>query len=242
MKPCLVGGRHAVLEAIRSGNPPEKIFVSTEARKAAATIVLEARRRRIPCSTLSPLKMARLVSGPTQGVIALIPARRFARFEQVIGADLVLLLDGISDPRNLGAILRSAEASGVSAVVLPNRRAAPLTPVAVKASAGAAAHLRICKVSSVASAIQRLKEEGYRILELDPSGTSIFDLDLGPGGPIGLVLGREGGGLHRLVRDRCDSLVGIPMVGRVESLNVSVAAGIVLFEILRRRGGASAPP
>jgi len=234
LKPSLIGGRHAVLEAIRSGHPPEKVFISTEASRTA-DIIDEARRGKIPCTTVSPQKMARMMSGPTQGVIALVPARRFARFEQVVGTKVVLLLDGITDPRNLGAILRSAEASGVGAVVLPGRRAAPLTPVAVKASAGAVAHLTLCKVSSIAGAILRLQEKRYQVLGLDPSGTPIFDVDLARSDRIALVVGREGDGLHRLVRERCDQLVGIPMAGKVESLNVSVAAGIVLFECLRRR-------
>jgi 23S rRNA (guanosine2251-2'-O)-methyltransferase len=147
---------------------------------------------------------------------------------------LVLVLDGIEDPHNLGAVLRSAEVAGADGIFLPQRRSAGLNPTAVKASAGAASHVRIARIGNVSRALELLKQKGYWITGLDANAaSSLWDADFT--NPTALVLGSEGSGLHRLVRGKCDFLVGIPVRGKISSLNVSVAAGIALYEVLRQR-------
>jgi 23S rRNA (guanosine2251-2'-O)-methyltransferase len=147
---------------------------------------------------------------------------------------LVVVLDGIEDPHNLGAILRSAEVAGADGVIIPQRRSAPLSAAAIKASAGAASHLKVARSANTARAIEQLKEAGYWITGFDAElGRPLWEVDLTA--PTVLVLGSEGSGMHRLVKEKCDFLASIPMRGKVSSYNVSVAAGIALYEVLRQR-------
>ncbi len=171
-----------------------------------------------------------------QGLVALIRPHRYAALEDLIAArpDPVLIVDGVTDPRNLGALLRSAECAGVRGVIVARDRTARLTPAALKASAGAWVHLMIAECGNVVRTMEQLQEAGYWIAALAPDGDrTIYELDTGR--PLAIVVGAEGEGVRELVKKRADFVVAIPMRGRVASLNVSVAAAIVLFEIARRR-------
>jgi len=175
-----------------------------------------------------------------QGVVALIAREASVSLEELLAGDgsaasgLLVLLDGVEDPQNLGAIIRTALAAGAAGVVLPERRAAGLTDAAVRASAGAAAHLRVARVINLARAMEEIKRAGYWVVGLDERAERRYtDIDLSE--PVALVLGGEGNGLHQLVKERCDFVVSIPATGPVRSLNVSVAAGVVLFEVVRQR-------
>jgi 23S rRNA (guanosine2251-2'-O)-methyltransferase len=176
--------------------------------------------------------------GRHQGVLCYMAEMATVGVEEVLARahspGLLILLDGIEDPHNLGAILRSAEVAGADGVFIPQRRSAGLTPTAVKVSAGAASHLRVTRIANAAQLIERLKKSGYWVAGLDAdSGQLIWEADFSV--PTVLVLGSEGSGLHRLVREKCDFLVSIPVRGKVSSHNVSVAAGIALYEVIRQR-------
>jgi 23S rRNA (guanosine2251-2'-O)-methyltransferase len=173
-----------------------------------------------------------------QGIVAIASERRYAALDSLIGkASLLVLLDGVTDPHNLGAIIRTAHAAGADAIVVPDRRAAPLTEIAAKAAAGAIEHLPVARIGNLSQAIETLKENGFWIYGLDERGDVAYD-QASFDGRIAIVLGGEGEGLHQHVRKHCDFLVRIPLAGRISSLNVSVACGIVLFEWKRRRATA----
>jgi 23S rRNA (guanosine2251-2'-O)-methyltransferase len=176
-----------------------------------------------------------------QGIVALGAAKKYAELDSVAGprAGLVVVLDAVEDPHNLGAIIRTAHAAGAAAVVIPERRAASITDVVAKAAAGALEHLPVVRVTNVNRTLEELKERGYWIYGLDERGTQDYDR-VEYSQPAALVLGGEGKGLHEQVRRHCDVLVRIPMAGRIASLNVSVAAGIAMFEWKRRRSGKPA--
>jgi 23S rRNA (guanosine2251-2'-O)-methyltransferase len=181
-----------------------------------------------------------------QGVVALLAGETSVSLEELLAGNgspaasgLLVLLDGVEDPQNLGAIIRSALAAGAGGVVIPERRAAGLTDAAVRASAGAAAHLQVARVTNLARSMEEIKEAGYWIIGLDERAEKRHtDIDLS--GPVAFVLGGEGQGLHQLVKERCDFVVSIPTTGPVRSLNVSVSAGVVLFEAVRQRAAKRA--
>ncbi len=238
-----IEGRHPVLEALRAGRPLRKLLV---ARTHAATgpvhhLIGEARRRGIPVQEVDAAVVDRLArTRAPQGVIAYAAAHAVVEVEDLLRlarnrgeAPFVLLLDGVEDPGNLGAVLRSAEAVGVHGVVIPRRRAAGLTPAVAAASAGAIEHVLVAQTSNLSQAIDRLKAEGVWVIGADAGAAqTMYDVALRP--PIALVVGGEGRGLSRLVRERCDLLARIPMHGATASLNVSVAAALVLFEVRRQ--------
>jgi 23S rRNA (guanosine2251-2'-O)-methyltransferase len=177
-----------------------------------------------------------LTRGTHQGVAAELVPRRYLPLPRLLDAAprLLLALDSVLDPQNLGAILRSAEAAGVEGVILPAHRTAPLSPAAIKASSGASEHLAICRVAGLPSAISEVKRAGLWCAALDPRGEMApWEFDLRQ--PVCLVVGGEGPGLHRLVRERCDVRLRLPMAGRLESLNVAAAAAVLLFEVVRQR-------
>ena len=174
-----------------------------------------------------------------QGVLALGAATKYADLDDVGAGELVVVLDGVEDPHNLGAIIRTAHAAGAAAVVIPERRAVGLTDVVAKAAAGALEHLPVVRVVNINRALEQLKEQGYWIYGLDERGTEDYSR-VDYGAPTALVFGGEGKGLHEQVRKHCDLLLRIPMAGAISSLNVSVAAGVVLFE-WRRRNNTGAP-
>jgi 23S rRNA (guanosine2251-2'-O)-methyltransferase len=246
-------GIHSVHEALESGRPLERVVVARGRHgDRIEEIVALARERGVPVRFEDRAQIDRLAGTPQhQGVVALAAARQSISLEELLRnrekagdvpeksrAGLIVLLDGIEDPHNLGAVVRSALAAGAEGVVLPERRASGLNATVARAAAGALEHLPVARVVNIARAMEELKEAGYWLVGLDEraeKGYTQVDLT----SSIGLVLGGEGAGLHELVRKRCDFLVSIPTTGPVRSLNVSVAAGIVLFEAVRQRRAKS---
>lgn len=233
---AVLSGVNPVLEALRAGRPLERILVARGASGPRVQEIVEtARRASVPLRFEPRQSLDRLAGSPAhQGVVALGAAKLYSELEDVAsGSKLLVLLDGIEDPHNLGAIIRTALAAGAGAVVVPERRAAGLTDVVAKAAAGALEYLPVVRVTNINRAIDYLKERGYWIYGLDERGDEEYhrvDYAL----PSAFVLGAEGKGLHQQVRKHCDVLVRIPMAGAISSLNVSVAAGVVLFEWRRR--------
>jgi 23S rRNA (guanosine2251-2'-O)-methyltransferase len=232
-------GVHAVYEALASGRQPiERIHIAREVHSAKLKDILDlARERSIPVRKEERSVLDRMADGELhQGIIAVSAALSYADFEDLFRAakPLIVVLDGVEDPHNLGAVLRTAEACGASGVIVPDRHSAPLSATVVKASAGASAYVPVVRVKNLVNAIDELKERGVWVVGVDPAGTKDwtgFDYT----GPAALVLGGEHRGLRRLVREHCDVLVRLPMLGKISSLNISVAAGVVLYEVVRQR-------
>lgn len=221
-----------MLEAARAGRVL-RAFVSERAEPDPR---LQELRRLVPVIEVPPERLVALVGEAHQGVVAELQPRRWLSLRELLGRGptLLLALDGVEDPQNLGAILRCAEAAGADGVVLPARRSAPLTAAAVKASSGASEHLALCRVAGLASAVSEIKRAGLWCIALDPRGECLaWEFDLCQ--PTCLVVGGEGTGLHRLVRQRCDVGLRLPMRGRVASLNVAAAAAAALYEVARQR-------
>src|SRR5437667_11339280 len=203
-------------------------------------VVDECRRQGVAVRFVSRPELDRMAGNNAhQGVVAVTSAKQYNDLDDVVAAkrgqfSLVVVLDGIEDPHNLGAILRTADAAGADGVVIPERRAAGVTPTVIKVSAGASEHLPIAKVTNIARTVEELKEKNIWMVALDERGTQTYDtLDYNM--DCAIVLGAEGKGVHDLVRKKCDFVASIPMLGKVPSLNVSVAAGVVLYEIVRQR-------
>lgn len=232
----VLSGIHPVAEALRSHHPLERILVAQGAGGPRLQEIVDlARRAAIPVRFEPRSALDRLAgSAAHQGVVALGAAKKYAGIETASAAKLVVVLDGVEDPHNLGAIVRTAHAAGAGAVVIPERRAAGITDVVAKAAAGALEHLPIVRVTNINRTLEELKREGFWIYGLDERGTEVYT-NVAYASPTAFVLGGEGKGLHEQVRKHCDLLVRIPMAGAISSLNVSVATGIVLFEFLRRR-------
>jgi len=233
-------GFHAVEEALAAGRALDRIVIARGRHgERVEAVVRLAKSRGVPVRFEDRAQLDRLAgTSQHQGIAALAAAKPAVALEDLLRAKkahgLLVLLDGIEDPHNLGAIVRTALAAGAQGVVIPERRAAGLSDTVERASAGALAHLPIARVKNLVRAMEEMKEAGYWLVGLDeraePRHTEV-DLK----GPVGIVLGGEGKGLHELVRQRCDFLVSIPTTGPVRALNVSVAAGIVLFEVVRQR-------
>jgi 23S rRNA (guanosine2251-2'-O)-methyltransferase len=243
-------GLHSVEEALKAGKRRfDHVLVARERHdERLSRLVAECRQAGVRVRQEAREQLTQVAGTPThQGVVAVVRPQEFLTIEDLFagpkphaGADgratarLVLALDGVEDPQNLGALLRVADGAGVDGIVLTERRSAPLSPVAVKASAGAAEHLRIARVVNLVRALEELKERNLWIIGLDERGTTDYDrFDFS--GDCVLVLGREGAGLHDLVRRTCDHLLRIPMAGGVSSLNVSTAGAVVLYEAARQR-------
>ena len=239
-------GIHAVREALDAGCAMDRILIARGRQDTRAEeIVKLARERNIPVRFEERAQLDRLAgSKDHQGVVAVAAARVAATLEDILataskdkdhgGKGLIVLLDGVEDPHNLGAIVRTALAAGAHGVVIPERRAAGLTDAVARASAGALAHLPVAKVTNLAQTMEELKEAGYWLVGLDEEAEKNYT-EVDYSSPVGIVLGGEGKGLHDLTRKRCDFVVKLPTMGPVKSLNVSVAAGVVLFEALRQR-------
>ncbi|HXA43398.1 MAG TPA: 23S rRNA (guanosine(2251)-2'-O)-methyltransferase RlmB [Candidatus Solibacter sp.] len=244
---ALVYGKNPVLEALRAGRDVKRLVVlaSAQPEPRLQEILELASRRSIEVDQVDRQRLNDIShSDSHQGVVAYVGRRRYLELPELLGelasepAPMLLALDGIQDPQNLGSICRSAEAAGVAGIVIPRHRSAEITPAVAKASAGAVEHLRVAMVSSLAQTLERLKQDGYWTVGL--AGEAEMDYgDAKYDGRVALVVGSEGEGLHRLVRDRCDQLVSLPMLGRVGSLNAAVAASIVLYEALRQRRRSS---
>src|ERR1700730_766002 len=233
-------GIHAVEEALTAGRARDRIAIARGRHgERIEAIVRLAKSRGVPVRFEDRQQVDRLAgTREHQGIAALAAAKPAIDLEDLLreksAQGLLVLLDGIEDPHNLGAIVRTSLAAGASGVVIPERRAAGLTDTVERASAGALAHLSVARVKNLVRAMEELKEAGYWLVGLDErAGKKNNEIDLQ--GSVGIVLGREGEGLHELTRKRCDFLVSIPTTGPLRSLNVSVAAGIMLFEVVRQR-------
>jgi 23S rRNA (guanosine2251-2'-O)-methyltransferase len=232
-------GVHAVFEAIASkGQPIERIHIARGVHSSKVNQILDlARDRGIPIRREERSVLDRLARGEIhQGVVAVAGEAEYASFERLFGSErpLVVVLDGIEDPHNLGAVIRTAEACGVSGIVVPERHSAPLSTAVAKASAGASAYVPVVRVTNIVAALDQLKERGLWVVGVDMAGAQEwtgFDYTA----PVALVFGGEHRGIRRLVREHCDALVRIPMLGKIASLNISVAAGVVLYEVVRQR-------
>lgn len=235
-------GVHAVEEAVRAGEVLHRIVIGKHRERdpKLGGLIDAARRRGIPV-VFEALRNPRLVSDHHQHVRALVPPFRYTPWEQVREAvrdstsTLVVAIDHIEDPQNLGAVLRNAEGAGAGAIVMPERRNAGVTPVTRRTAAGAASHLKIARVPNIVAAIKALKDDGCWVTGLSPNPAAVPYDQADYSAKCALVVGAEGKGLSRLVMERCDALVRIPLRGKVASLNAASAAAVVLFEVARRR-------
>ena len=229
-------GIHPVAEALRAGRPLERVLVAKGAGGPRVQEIVELARRASTPLRFEPRGALDRVAGSAthQGVVALGASQKYADLDEIAaGARLLVVLDGVEDPHNLGAIVRTAHAAGADAVVVPERRAAGLTETVAKAAAGALEHLPVARVGNVNRALESLRKSGWWIYGVDERGDIEYDR-VDYASPAVLVFGGEGKGLHELVRKHCDAVVRIPMAGKISSLNVSVAAGVVLFDFRRR--------
>ena len=237
-----IEGRNAVIEAYRAGRPIDKLFILDGCLDGPIlTIKREAKAKQTPVKFVTKERLDQLSeTGKHQGVIAYAAAYEYATVEEILDnarqkgeAPFLFLLDNIEDPHNLGAIIRTANLAGAHGVIVPKNRAAGLTAVVAKTSAGALNFTPVARVTNLAKTIEELKKEGIWFVCADMGGTTMYDLNLK--GPIGLVIGNEGEGVGRLVKEKCDMVASIPMKGDIDSLNASVAAGVLAYEIVRQR-------
>ncbi|MBZ5539598.1 MAG: 23S rRNA (guanosine(2251)-2'-O)-methyltransferase RlmB [Acidobacteriia bacterium] len=245
-----ITGINAVREALEAGRALDRIVIARGRQDTRIEKIVQlARERDVPVRFEDRGQLDRLASTQDhQGVVALGAARAACTFEDVMeraAADterkgLIVLLDGVEDPHNLGAIIRTALAAGAHGVVVPERRAAGLTDTVARASAGALAHLPVARVTNLARTMEEMKKAGYWLIGLDESAEKSYT-EADYSSPVGIVLGGEGKGLHELTRKRCDFVVSLPTTGPIRSLNVSVAAGVVLFEAVRQRRSHAKP-
>ena len=241
----IIEGRNAVLEAFRSGKTIDRLFVLDGCKDGPVqTIMREAKKHKD--TVVSFVKKERLdqlsETGKHQGVIAYAASYEYAEVEDILAKataknedPFVIILDGIEDPHNLGAIIRTANLAGAHGVIIPKHRAVGLTATVAKASAGAINYTPVAKVTNIVKTIEELKEKGLWFACADMGGTEMYKLNLK--GPIGIVIGNEGSGVSRLVKENCDMIASIPMKGDIDSLNASVAAGVLAFEVVRQRLG-----
>ena len=237
-----IEGRNAVIEAYRAGRPIDKLFILDGCQDGPIlTIKREAKAKQTPVKFVTKERLDQLSeTGKHQGVIAYAAAYEYATVEEILDnarqkgeAPFLFLLDNIEDPHNLGAIIRTANLAGAHGVIVPKNRAAGLTAVVAKTSAGALNFTPVARVTNLAKTIEELKKEGIWFVCADMGGTTMYDLNLK--GPIGLVIGNEGEGVGRLVKEKCDMVASIPMKGDIDSLNASAAAGVLAYEIVRQR-------
>ncbi|MBQ8111489.1 MAG: 23S rRNA (guanosine(2251)-2'-O)-methyltransferase RlmB [Clostridia bacterium] len=236
----LLAGRNPIREALRAGRPVEKLLVASGDLSGAAQELI--RMARESGAVVQQVDRSRLdqIYPAHQGMLAYVAAVPYAQLEDVLAAarergeaPFLILLDGITDPHNLGAIVRTAECAGAHGVVIPERRAAGLTPAAAKAAAGALSHMPIVRVKNLNRTVEELKAQNIWVVGTAMDGENALDADLS--GPIALVIGSEGEGIARLTLEKCDRTISLPMLGQIESLNASVAAGILMYEVVRAR-------
>ena len=241
-KEFIIEGRNAVLEAFRAGKTIDKLFVLDGCQDGPVKSILrEAKKTDTIINFVDKERLDRLAnSGHHQGVVAQAAAYESAEVEDILNAakekgeaPFIFILDEIEDPHNLGAIIRTANLCGAHGVIIPKRRAVGLTATVAKTSAGAVNYTPVAKVTNIAKTIEELKKEGMWFVCADMDGQTMYDLNLT--GPIGLVIGNEGAGVSRLVKEKCDFTASIPMKGDIDSLNASVAAGVLAYEIVRQR-------
>lgn len=245
IKNDIIEGRNAVIEALRVGRSIDKIFIAKgETDKTLGHIASKAREAGIVVVDADRRKLDNMsVTHSHQGVIAIVGVNEYCSVEDILAvaekkgeAPFVIVCDEVSDPRNLGAIIRSAECAGAHGVIIPKRRSAGLTAIVGKASAGAAEHMAIARVPNIPAVLKELKDKGLWVYGAAAGGSNdLWDTDFT--GAMALVIGSEGDGIGRLVRENCDFIVNIPMVGKINSLNASAAASVIMYEVLRQRSG-----
>ncbi|KGT38851.1 23S rRNA (guanosine(2251)-2'-O)-methyltransferase RlmB [Weizmannia sp. CD-2023] len=237
-----IAGKNPVLEALRAGREINKIWIAEGSQKGAMKQVMElARERKVAVQFVPKKRIDQVADGAHQGVLALVAAYRYAETCDMFKLakernehPFILILDELEDPHNLGSILRTADAVGAHGVIIPKRRSVALTATVAKASTGAIEHIPVARVTNLSQTIAGLKQQGLWIAGTDASGTTDYrqmDADL----PLGLVIGSEGRGMSRIVKEACDFLIRLPMAGHVTSLNASVAAGLLMYEVYRKR-------
>lgn len=237
----IIIGRNPVAEAIKSGGDIDIIYVNRDGGGSLSNIVRLAREKGLVIKETTQKRLSELAGGDShQGVVATVACAAYSDIEDILelaksrGEDpFIIICDGIEDPHNLGAIIRTAECAGAHGIILPKRRSASLGQTVFKTSAGAASWLPVARVSNIPQAIDRLKELGIWIYGTDASGSLCYSTSLL--GPIALVIGSEGNGIGRLTASKCDGMLSVPLMGRITSLNASVAAGVFMYEILRQR-------
>jgi len=243
----IIAGRHPVLEAIRSGRTIHKVMFG-EGAQGIGPVLAEAKAAGIVTQQVDKRKLDQAAVGVRhQGIVAMVAERAYAELEDLFAAaeasgepPLFVLLDEIEDPHNLGSVLRTVDCAGAHGVIVPKRRSAGLTATVAKTSAGAIEHVPVARVTNLSQTIDELKERGVWIAGADGSAErDVYGTDLKM--PLAIVIGNEGKGLGRLVRERCDFLVKVPMFGRINSLNASVAASLLLYEAVRQRRALGAP-
>ena len=239
---AIIEGRNPIIEALKNNRPIEKIMVNKASKEGSIKKILAmAKENKVIIQEVDRHKLDEMSeSHAHQGVIAITSDYRYYDLDEILeiprqnGEDpFFIILDGITDPHNLGSIIRTADAVGAHAVIIPKRRSVQITPIVAKASAGAVEYLPVCKVTYIVNTIKTLKENGLWIAAVDMDGQTFYQQNLG--GPLGLVVGSEGEGISRLVKQNCDFTVSMPMSGNVTSLNASVAGGILLYEVYRQR-------
>ena len=244
LNPDFITGRNAVLEALRNERSMESINIAKGENKGSILkIIAMAKDQGIPVKEVSTVKLDAMSGGaPHQGVIGIASAHEYATMEDLFARaeekgekPFFIICDELEDPHNLGAVIRTAEAAGAHGVIVPKRRSAGLTPVVYKTSAGAVEYLPVVRVANLASTMEELKEKGVWIYAADMDGENWCSVDYT--GSVALVIGSEGRGVGRLIKDQCDFLVSMPMNGKITSLNASVAAGILMYEVARQRAG-----
>lgn len=240
-----IEGRHSVLEAFRSGQPVERLLVRKDCKDGPVLSILREAKKTSTLVDFVPKERLDHMSetGRHQGVIAVLSAFHYSNIQDMLQlakergeTPFFFLLDGIEDPHNLGAIIRTANLAGAHGVIIPKRRAVGLTATAVKASAGAIHYTPVAKVTNLVTTITELKKQGMWFACADMDGELMYNQNLT--GPMGLVVGSEGTGVNRLVKENCDYITSIPMAGNIDSLNASVAAGVLAYEIVRQRLGS----
>jgi 23S rRNA (guanosine2251-2'-O)-methyltransferase len=242
--PGKIAGRKPVMEALKARTPIEKILVMQGVRGGIIEeIRIAARQANVPVLDIRREEFRALADETvSQGVIALTPPRKqFMSLDELLSlvrgqaqTGFILILDEIEDPQNLGALIRTAECAGVQGIIVPKHHSAPVGSATIKASAGATEHMAIAEVTNIVNAMEDLKKEGFWIAGLEGSGTTLYTA-ADYSGPIALIVGNEGKGIRRLVKEHCDYLVSIPVLGKVSSLNASVAGALVMYEVLRQR-------
>jgi 23S rRNA (guanosine2251-2'-O)-methyltransferase len=239
-----IEGRNAVIEAIRAGKTIDRLFVLSGSQDGPIRTITDKVKKMDTIITFVTKERLDQLSqtGKHQGVVAYAAAYEYAEVEDILAAarekneaPFIIMLDSIEDPHNLGAIIRTAHQAGAHGIIIPKRRAVGLTATVAKTSSGAINYLPVAKVTNLSVTIEELKKEGIWFVCADMDGEMMYNLDLK--GPIGLIIGSEGEGVGRLIKEKCDYIAKIPMFGKVDSLNASVAAGILAYEIVRQRLG-----
>lgn len=238
-----IEGKNPVLEALKSGRTVEKLLIARgNTEGSIREIISRAKENKIVIQEVDRKRLDEISqSGAHQGVVAYVTPYSYVEVEDILARarekgeePFLIILDEITDPHNLGAIIRSAECCGAHGVIIPKRRSVGLTPAAIKASAGAVEYLPVAKVTNLANLLDKLKEHGIWVAGADLDGQDYTKQNLK--GPIAVVIGSEGRGMGRLIKEKCDFIVKIPLKGSIESLNASVAAGILMYEVVRQRG------